>query len=357
VIDNGAPLKIAVVGAGLIGERHARLINQLDEFELCAIVDPSKNSKRLAAKFSITHFAELEAFLKSDMLCDGIVIATPNETHRPFAIACIEKGLPCLIEKPLASNSQDAIAIAEVSMQSGVSVLVGHHRRHHTVSHLLKEKINSGELGKLIGAQLTWMLRKPDDYFEAGEWRVQKGGGPIWINLIHEIDLLRYFLGEITEVSAMVSNSVRGNAVEDTGIINMRCEGGVLISAILSDAAPSPWHFEGGSGENPNISETNYGGLRIFGTKASIEFPSLTQWQHENDDGHWGTPINSQSYTSEEKLDGEVALIAQLHNFADVIQGATSPLVSSQDGLQSVRVVEAIHQSAMTSSTININIG
>lgn len=162
-------------------------------------------------------------------------------------------------------------------------------------------------------------------------------------------------MGEITEVSAMMSNTVRGNAVEDTGVINMRCENGALVSAILSDATPSPWHFEGGSGENPNISETGHGGLRIFGTKGSIEFPKLTQWQHDNDEGHWGTPIKSNENNASIDLGGEVALTVQLCNFANVIKGTSLPLVSAKDGVQSVRVVEAIHQSAKAGSTIKIS--
>ena len=350
-----SPLKIAVVGAGLIGERHARLITQLSEFELCAIVDPSENAKRIADELGIQCFLQLSSFLNGNVDCDGVIIATPNETHRPFAIRCFEKSLPCLIEKPLAANSEDASAIAEASLKANVAVLVGHHRRHHSVSRILKDKIDQGDLGQMVGAQLTWMLRKPDDYFKVSEWRIQKGGGPIWINLIHEIDLLRYFLGEIIEVSAMVSNSVRGNAVEDSGVINMRCKNGAVISAILSDATPSPWHFEGGSGENPNISETGYGGLRIFGTKGAIEFPSLRHWQHENNDGHWGKPIHYQENKSSLSLGGETALTAQLYNFADVIRGVSEPLVSAQDGVQSVRVVEAIHQSAISGSLKSIS--
>jgi len=351
------PLNIAVVGAGLIGERHARLINKLPEYELCAVIDPAEATIKLADALSTRHFSKLDVFFESEAKCDGIILATPNDTHRPFALACFEKNLPCLIEKPMAANSEDAQAIADAGSKSGVSVLVGHHRRHHKVSRLLKEKIDGGSLGQLVGAQLTWMLRKPDDYFAAGEWRIQKGGGPIWINLIHEIDLLRYFMGEITEVSAMISNSVRGNAVEDTGVVNMRCQSGALISAMLSDASPSPWHFEGGSGENPNIYKTGHGGLRIFGTKSSIEFPSLREWKHENNNGHWGTQINSHANEISDTLGDEAALSAQLDNFANVTRGKAMPLVTAKDGLQSVRVVEAIHKAAISDTTIKVPVG
>ena len=353
--DAISTLKIVVVGAGLIGERHAKLVAGLQGFELCAIIDPSEHSKKIAKHLSVSHFENLHVFFESEIQCDGAVIATPNDTHHSFAVSFFEKGIACLIEKPLAANSEDALAITEASSKTNAPVLVGHHRRHHSVSTVLKNKIEQGELGQLVGAQLTWMLRKPDNYFEAGEWRIQKGGGPIWINLIHEIDLLRYFMGEITEVSAFVSNSIRKNAVEDSGVINMRCENGAVVSAILSDAAPSPWHFEGGSGENPNIHKTDQGGLRIFGTKASIEFPSLRKWQHDNDQGHWGTLIKKTVHQFNHELDGEIALTKQLENFGNVIKREAPPLVSASDGVQSVRVVEAIHKSANDGSTVKIS--
>lgn len=353
--EDASVLQITLLGAGLIGERHAKLVDQLEGLELSAIVDPTNKSRTLAAELNAHHFADITDFVNAEISYDGVIIATPNDTHRPFALECFEKGLPCLIEKPLAANSEDAGAIVTASDEKKIGVLVGHHRRHHNVSRLMKEKIENGDLGQLVGAQLTWMLRKPEDYFAAGEWRVKKGGGPVWINFIHEIDLLRYFLGEIVEVSAFVSNAVRGNAVEDTGTINMRCENGALISAILSDCAPSPWHFEGGSGENPNITKTGEGGLRIFGTKGAIEFPSLNQWQHTDEAGHWGTPIHSQSYAQDMTLGDEAALTAQLLNFANVIRNQEEPLVTARDGLQSVRVVEAIHQSAYDGVIVKIN--
>ncbi len=222
------------------------------------------------------------------------------------------------------------------------------------MSRKLKEILTAGKIGQPVAIQLSWMLRKPDDYFAEADWRIKKGGGPVLINLIHEIDLLRYFFGEVSEVSAMLSNTIRGNAVEDTGTINLRFENGALASIVISDCAPSPWHFEGGSGENPNIARTGKDGMRIFGTEGVISFPSLTQWCHAVGDGHWGTPIEATPAEDQNSMDGEVALTNQLRNFVDVINGNAEPLVDAWDGLQSVRIVEAIHQAADQRATVHM---
>ncbi len=341
-------LNIAVIGAGLIGERHVQLVNALADFNLFATVDPVN---RPSSNDTVPHFENIEEFLAASDGCEGVIIATPNHTHKSIAEKCMRNGLACLIEKPLAANSVDAVGILKVSEDTGCPVLVGHHRRHHAVSLQLKEIIESGKLGRLVGAQLSWMLLKPDEYFAAGDWRTKAGGGPVWINLIHEIDLLRFFMGEITEVSAMLSNAVRGTEAEDSGVINMRFENGAIASAILSDTAPSPWHFEGGSGENPNIARTGEDGLRVFGTKGAISFPSMTYWAHENEEGHWGTRIDSSTVAQSSSMGGEAALTAQLTHFGKIIRDGESPLVSARDGLQSVRVVETIHRAAVPGKT------
>lgn len=349
-------VRIAVIGAGLIGERHARLVHEIDALELSAVIDPAIDACGILQGENVRSFNSFAAFLESEIECDGVVIATPNQTHRGIALDCMERGLACLIEKPLAANSDDALAILEASEKTGCPVLVGHHRRHHTVSRQLKEIIDAGKLGRIVGAQLSWMLRKPDDYFAAGDWRTKSGGGPVWINLIHEVDLLRFFVGEITEVSAMLSSAVRGTEAEDTGVLNLKFENGAIASAILSDTAPSPWHFEGGSGENPNIVITKEDGLRIFGTDGAISFPSMTHWKHSTSDGHWGTEISPSSIVAMPQMSGETALTTQLQHFAAVIEKGESPLVNARDGLQSVRVVEAIHLAARTGKTETVNI-
>lgn len=347
-------LKFALVGAGLIGVRHAHAIAQHPHAGLSVIIDPAAPAQKLAEDLGARHFSDIDQFFASGEAIDAVIIATPNNTHRPFALAFIEKGVPCLIEKPLAANSEDALAIVKASQQAGVPVLVGHHRRHHDVSHVMRQKIDQGAFGQIVGGQLTWMLRKPDEYYDAGKWRIEKGGGPIWINLIHEIDLVRYFLGEIVAVSAMASNDVRGNEVEESAVINMRFESGAMLSAIVSDTAPSPWHFEGGSAENPNICPTNHGGLRLFGTRGAIEFPQMRHWQHDTPDGHWGEAIKSDTNAAADIISGEAILGSQIEHFIAIIQNHTTPLVTAQDGYQNVVVVEAIHEAIKTGATVPI---
>ena len=346
--------RIAVLGAGLIGQRHAQIISTRPEISLAGLVDPSPIAGKLCSKFSCEVFADLNLLMDKVTQIDGVIIATPNNTHLELSKECINRGIPVLVEKPLAINASEAREIYEQAVLRDTPVLVGHHRRYHEASQKTKKLVSSGKLGKLIAGQVTWCLRKPNSYFEQGSWRSQSGGGPVWINLIHEIDLLRFFFGEVESVSAMTSNSVRRYDVEDTAAILLRFENEVLVTVLISDAAPSPWHFEGASGENPNIAQTGQDGMRLMGTKAALEFPSLTLWQHPSgDNGDWGKQID---YLHEEQssMGDEFALNAQIEHFIDVIENRCAPIVSASDGLNNILVTEAILKSSQTGKTVTM---
>tara|TARA_S200000501_G_C20273000_1_gene503733 strand:+ start:174 stop:431 length:258 start_codon:yes stop_codon:yes gene_type:complete len=84
----------------------------------------------------------------------------------------------------------------------------------------VKEKIKLGDLGKIVATQATCWLFKPDNYFNS--WRKSLAGGPVLINLVHDIDLMRYLIGDIECVQSFHSNSVRGGNTEDTAVCNIK---------------------------------------------------------------------------------------------------------------------------------------
>ena len=99
---------------------------------------------------------------------------------------------------------------------------------------------------------------KPDDYFDAA-WRRTPGvGGTFLINLIHEIDLLRFVCGEIVAVSAMASSAVRGLAVEDTGALVFQLDNGALASLVISDTAAGPWCWDLAAGDGPRFADARH---------------------------------------------------------------------------------------------------
>ena len=102
-----------------------------------------------------------------------------------------------------------------------------------------KAEIDSGRLGSIVSVHGMFWLIKPDDYFDVA-WRREKGAGPIFLNLIHDVDLLRYLCGDIVAVQAAQSNRLRGYAVEETAGIILHFASGALGTVHVSDAIQSP---------------------------------------------------------------------------------------------------------------------
>ncbi len=343
---------IAVAGAGMIGRRHIELIEASPRTQLCAVVDPTPASRAFAAAKGVPHFDSLEAlFAHGGSRPDGVILATPNHLHVAGALACADNGVPAIIEKPVAESLAAGRKLVDVLARKPVPMLVGHHRRHSSTLQLAKRTIESGRLGRVVTVMGSAQFYKPDSYFEQGAWRSQPGGGPILINLIHEMDNLRYLCGEVESVHAIASNAVRNFTVEDTAVMTLKFTSGALGTFTLSDTVASPRSWEQTSGENTAYprypSEDCY---FIAGTQGSLAVPTMRTWTYadEGKEPGWWTPFTEQTLA----LDAVDPLAAQLDHFCDLIAGKAEPIITVPDALQSLLTVEAIRQSIATGRVI-----
>lgn len=335
------PLSIAVAGAGLIGRKHCELIGLSDDCRLAAIVDPSPEARDYAVSHQTPYFATLDDLL-SRAKPDGVVLATPNRLHVSGAIACLERGVPVLIEKPVSDDLESARALIAVEEKARVPALVGHHRRHNPIVQAARRAVRDGLIGDLTTAVSLWLLKKPDDYFDVA-WRREAGGGPILINLIHDIDNLRFICGDIVEVGAQLSSKARGFPVEDTMAATFRFANGAVGTATVSDATPAPWSWEISSGENAIYPKQDENCYLFSGTKGSLALPRMDLWSYAGKPSWW-EPL-TRSILDASRAD---PLVAQLAHFAAVIRGEQEPIITAADAAGTLAVIEAIRRSATT---------
>lgn len=329
--------RIAVVGAGLIGRRHIDLIQRNPDTELASVTDPQNGPPDLG----VPAYADLGEMLSHDRP-DGVILATPNHLHAQQVAACIEAGLPTLVEKPVTDWHDDALRLAALAEDAGVPVLVGHHRRHSPLLQAASAAIAAGELGDIVAVSGTAMYHKPDEYFEAGPWRREAGGGPILVNLIHEVDDLRMLCGDIVEVGAVASSATRGFDVEDTVAMTFRFASGALGSFILSDTAASIRSWENLSGEDPGFPRyADADCYVVSGTRGSLEMPTM-RLRTPRGAPSWWSPMDERvlPVTPRDPLD------AQLEHFVDLIRGGRDPLVTIRDAAETLRVTLAIAAAA-----------
>lgn len=340
-------IRLAVVGAGLIGQRHAAAIKASAGARLAAIVDPAESAATFAATLSVPHYPSLDAMIATRGV-QGVILATPNTMHEDGALTCIRAGLPVLIEKPIATDLAAARRIVDAAEAASVAVAVGHHRRHNPLITKAKALIDDGALGQIASVQGTTWFMKPDDYFDIS-WRRQKGAGPIYLNLIHDIDLLLHLVGPVRSVQAMESSNVRGNEVEDTAVILLRFANGALGTVNVCDTAVAPWSWELTARENPAYPATSQDCYLIGGTMGSLALPQLALWRHAGKRSWW-EPISNTRYP----FDFTDPLILQADQFAMVIRDNQPPLVSARDGLAALAVIEAIKLAAATGAPVNM---
>jgi predicted dehydrogenase len=344
--------RIAVAGAGYIGHAHMGVLRASTSCELSAVVDPSPAAQAQAQVAGVPLFKSLAELFANDRP-DGVVLATPNQLHVPQALECIQARLPMLLEKPIAPTVAEAQQLVDAVDQAKAKVLIGHHRAHSPIMAKARDVVASGVLGQLVAVTGSAMFLKPDHYFVDGPWRREPGGGPILLNMIHEVHNLRMLCGEIVAVQAFSSHATRGFAVEDSVAINLRFAGGALGSFMLSDTAASARSWEQTSQENkayPSYDDEDC--YVISGTNGSLSVPTMRLKTYPRpQDRSWWKPFEV----------GVVGMVRddplkhQIEHFGAVVRGEAQPLVSARDGLANLRVTEAIVAAAKAGSTIELH--
>lgn len=344
-------VRIAVAGAGLIGTRHAEEIAASEEADLAAIVDPGPAGPALAGAHGVPHHPSLAALFAAGRP-DAVVLATPNRAHVDGGLECVAAGVPVLVEKPLGDTVGAARRLVEAAEAAGVPLLTGHHRNYSPIMATARGIVASGRLGTVVAVTGTALFHKPGPYFdENGGWRRRPGGGPVLLNLTHDVNNLLALVGDIVTVQALTSNATRGFPVEDTAAMVFRFAGGALGTFLLSDAAASPRSWEQTSRENTSYAA--YDGedaYHVAGTRGSLSVPTMRLAVHDGPASWWEPmTVSTVDVARTDPLAGQIA------HFAAVVRGEAAPVCSGRDGLRTMQVVDAVVESARTGRAVEVS--
>lgn len=341
----------AIIGAGLIGPRHARAVAKASNAVLVAIVDPMPAGAELAAVLNTAHYKSIAELIQSEYKPAAAIICTPNHTHVAVARELSSAGIHILVEKPFSTDIKSGKELIDHLKGAGVEVLVGHHRRFNPYIVAVKKVIASNSLGKVIAVNGLWTAYKPLDYFDAPtEWRRDKTGGVVLINLIHEVDLLHHLFGPITRVHAEKTVSLRGFEAEEGAALTFRFKSGVVGSFFISDNIPSPYNFESGTGENPLIPKTGQDFYRILGSNGALSVPDMTRWSYDGVKKTWYEELVREQTNVPDAVPFEL----QLDHFVKVILGDEKPSCTAQAGLAAIIVCAAVKEAIENNSTVEI---
>jgi len=207
-------LRVGVIGAGVMGSNHARVLAGLPEVELVGVVDPVPEHRRRATELANCHtFEKLEQLISEGV--DAVTVAAPTHLHHEIALGCIARNIHVLVEKPIASSVEEGRDIVAAARRAGLTLMVGHVERFNPAVAAVKQAI-SGE--DILSIAITRVGPFPPRMSNVG----------VVIDLaVHDIDLIRWFTeSDIVEVQPQLSSAVAER--EDIALLQFRTASGVL---------------------------------------------------------------------------------------------------------------------------------
>lgn len=219
-------VKIAVVGIGRIGMRHAKMIELNDSTDIVAIIDNDQNKLQSLDGFDVPKFSSLESFLAADIDCDVVSICTPNYLHAKQSIVALHHDLHVVVEKPFALYRKEAEEVIELSKKKGKSVFCVMQNRYSPPSKWLKGLMNSNVLGDIYLVNINCYWNRDHAYYKHGDANHWKGknmedGGTLFTQFSHFVDMMYWLFGDIKNISARFYdfNHQEVTEFEDSGLV------------------------------------------------------------------------------------------------------------------------------------------
>lgn len=311
-------MKVAVIGLGSIGTRHARNIRSLGHdvigFDPLSRADSDDLSRATSLADAVS-------------VADAVVIASPTSMHEEHALCALEHGRPVLVEKPLAAGPRGAERIASVAAERGVTCGVAMNLRFHPAVRVLRRLVGENVLGEIRYAQFSsgsdlrsW--RPGTDYRAGYSARAELGGGVVR-DSIHELDYLTWLLGPPESVMAETGRvSDLEIDVEDLGLALIRLASGTLASVDLTYVDP-----------------VYRRGCLLIGALATA------RWDWARGTIEVARPGEALQ-TIDVSADVEETYVAEMRDFLEAIQTGTAMSTTAEEGTAVVRLADAVLRSA-----------
>jgi predicted dehydrogenase len=301
--SSNEPLRIGVIGVGVMGSNHARVLAELPGVRLVGVADPDQQQahavRNVLGCAAVADFAQL-----LDMGVDAVSIAAPTHLHHDIALAAIARGVHVMVEKPIGSTVEEGHAIVTAARQAGVTLMVGHVERFNPAVETVKKAIRGEEI---LSIGITRVGPFPPRMSNVG----------VVIDLaVHDIDLIRWFTdSEIVEVQPMLASARAEN--EDIALLQFRTSSGVLAQITTNWLTP----FK---------ARTVHVATRKKYVIADLLTRQVTECFGFQSDG---------SYSMRHPPVGHAEpLRAELQAFLEAIREGTPPAVTGEEGVASLEI-------------------
>jgi len=340
-------MRAAIIGAGAIAGHHARAIAETDGIELAGVASRTRQkAEQLATRYGAKCYPDAPSLL-DDASIDLVIISTFPDSHCEYAVAAARKGKHVLVEKPLDLSLERARKTIEECRKAGVTLAVVSQKRFSDGPRYLYDAVRSGKLGKILQADayVKW-YREPAYYAPTGKgsWEME-GGGAIINQTIHLIDLLRWIVGPVR---------------------HLRCEWqlGGLHAIPSEDVAASLLRYENDAIGVVQASTAFFPGfperIEIHGTKGSVttEGDFLKRWEVPGCPPPPKEAFQTGMVGASKPMDIPVEpFCRQLRDVMHAILSGRPPQITGEEGLETLKLVLAMYESAQTGEQVAIEGG
>ncbi len=345
-------IKIGIIGIGSISDCHINAFLKNSEVELYALCDVNKErAMKAAEKYNIPFervFSDMSDMLKLGEV-DAVSVCTWNSAHAACTIAALNAGKHVLCEKPMAINAEEAEEMRLASEKSGKLLMIGFVRRFGNDCMILKDFIDAGFLGDIYYSKATYLRRNGNP----GGWfgdKSRSGGGPLIDLGVHVIDLTRYLMGNPKPVSVYGATfqKLLNRKNLKTGMEYSSAEKSQDDICDVEDLAAAMVRFDNGAVLNIEASfslniKKDCGSIELFGTKSGAKLdPELEIYSELND-----YMVNI-GLANETALSFEGLFENEINHFVSCIKDGTRCISTAQDGIDIMRILDAIYESAKT---------
>jgi predicted dehydrogenase len=328
-------VRLAPVGLGRWAGVLARGARRGDVIELASCYSRSEDKRRsFQAEFGIPRSASSYEELLADPEIEGILVTTPNDTHKAVIVQAAEAGKAVYTDKPISHTLEDAVEIADAIQRAGVVFAVGHSARRLSGHRMMKHWIDEGLLGDVSLAEANFSNERGLELTpETWRWYASKSPGGAFIQLgVHHADNLHYLLGPVSTVTAHARRLYTKSEVPDAVMAILEFESG-------------PLGYLGTGWASPGVYTMN-----LLGTKANLLYDlDFTHWSesHLADDY---SSLRSQAYRETERPAVELPRTdmfrEQLDEFALAIRGKAHVEVGAAEAIRALAVVRAALESS-----------
>jgi UDP-N-acetyl-2-amino-2-deoxyglucuronate dehydrogenase len=345
-------IKTAIIGAGKVGHLHAKALGSLSESDFVAVCSQRAERAEIFAKqYNVKAYTDIATMI-SEAGAQAVVICTPHPAHAKPALAAMQAGAHVLVEKPLASDLKDCDAMISMARAKGLKLGVISQRRWYAPVQRVKAAIDAGKIGRPILGMIILLGWRDLPYYQADPWRGRwnaEGGGVLVNQAPHQLDLLQWFMGPISEVFGYWSNLNHPYIeVEDTAVAVIRFKSGGLGSIVASNSQkPGLYgrvHVHGETGASVGV-QTDGGSMFIAGMSSVLEPPINDLWTIPGEEqllSDWQAEDRAQF----EKVDMASHYIRlQDQDFLQAILNDREPAMTGTEGRKIVELFTAIYRS------------